>query len=146
MQISLIKLTKTWLQRCTAQWQPCRLLTQYSMKHKGRSASSFNVYLNIHKVSASSHQPQSSLADAGKILLLHDKCRRGSHGCGLCSSPKPRRYCEQLLVLIACLSKTCAAPLNLPEQTGQHCVAACTGCVYYCTAATLVKIGSCCLS
>lgn len=52
---------------------------------------------------AKAHTQQPGLANAGKIFILHDKRRRGSHSCGLCGSLEPGRYCKQLTCLCDCL-------------------------------------------
>ena len=53
------------------------------------------------------------LADAGKILILHDKRRRGSHSCGFCCSLEPGRHCKQLLVCFPCADKISSEAPNL---------------------------------
>lgn len=64
-------------------------------------------------VSAGSFALQLSLANAGKILILHDKCRRRSHSCGLCSSPNPGRHCKlHVAMLCSCEENT----LKLPRE------------------------------
>ena len=54
-------------------------------------------------VSAKAHVRQPGLANAGKIFVLHDKRRRGSHSCGLCGSLEFGRHCKQLTCLHDCV-------------------------------------------
>ena len=51
-------------------------------------------------VPAKIHLLQPGLVNAGKVLILHDKRRGGSNGCGLCCSIEPGRHCKQLTCLL----------------------------------------------